>query len=257
MRNSDTSSLIAAIDVPAALGLLTRLPVRVDFDAAKTRGASGAWAYPVVGAVVGLIAATLGWMALSLGLSAPIAAVFVVATQTIITGAMHEDGLADCADGFWGGWDPAHRLEIMRDSHVGAYGVVALVLGILLRWLAVSAVLTLDNYGPILIVAAMASRATMVGVMTVMKNARDNGLSQSVGRPNRNTALVAVGLTGIACLGLVGLLTVAVLGVAAIAATACGALAWSKVRGQTGDVLGGTQQVTEVAVLLCVISLAG
>ncbi len=78
------------------------------------------------------------WLGSGLGLGSGIVAAMVLAAQAMITGAMHEDGLADTADGLWGGWDKARRLEIMKDSHIGTYGVMALILTVLVRWSALA-----------------------------------------------------------------------------------------------------------------------
>jgi len=124
----DDIALMHWRDVPAALGLLTRLPVPVDTDHATARAAKAAWAYPLVGLVLALLLAVIGWLAS--GLMPEIRAAILLAAGVIITGALHEDGLADAVDGLWGGWDKARRLEIMKDSHIGAYGVIGLVLSL-------------------------------------------------------------------------------------------------------------------------------
>ena len=108
--------LISGHDIPAALGLLTRIPIKVDMDRAATRGPAATWAYPLAGLVVGLIMAVIAWVAQLLGIAAPVIAALMLTGAIITTGAMHEDGLADSADGLWGGWDKARRLEIMKDS---------------------------------------------------------------------------------------------------------------------------------------------
>ena len=110
--------LIDRIDLPAALGLLTRLPVTVNGDQAMARGAASVWAYPLVGVITGVILAASAALMLRVGLPSGIVAGMVVALSVIMTGAMHEDGLADSAEGLWGGWDRAHRLAIMKDSHI-------------------------------------------------------------------------------------------------------------------------------------------
>jgi len=130
-RNDDGP--IRTGDIPAAIGLLSRLPVPVDTDLATRRGARAAWAYPLAGLVVGALAGLVAQVALWLGLPPSIAALLALAAMIAITGALHEDGLADSADGLWGGWDRARRLEIMKDSRIGTYGVLALGLTLLLR----------------------------------------------------------------------------------------------------------------------------
>ena len=95
--------------------------------------AKAAWAFPIAGIVVGLIGAVVYLFGLPNGLPPWPAAALSVAATMVITGCLHEDGLADTADGFGGGRTRELKLEIMRDSRIGAYGVCALVLSILLR----------------------------------------------------------------------------------------------------------------------------
>jgi adenosylcobinamide-GDP ribazoletransferase len=245
------TALIDRVDLPAALGLLTRLPIVVDSEKAMARGAASAWAYPLVGVMIGVGLAALTSVFLGLGIPAGIAAALILAISVIATGAMHEDGLADCADGFWGGWDKVRRLAIMKDSHIGVYGVCAIALALLIRWLALSTIVAFGIHWMALIAVATLSRTSMVVLMATMPNARSDGLSRSVGRPAAQTAWLAIGIgatVAVAC-GYAGMILVA-----ASAALACGLIARSKIGGQTGDVLGATQQVTELAILIAVVA---
>ncbi|MBQ2260262.1 MAG: adenosylcobinamide-GDP ribazoletransferase [Loktanella sp.] len=244
--------MFAAIDLPAALGLLTRLPVPVDGEKAAARGAAAAWAYPVAGMLIGLKQAVTLALLLWLGIPAAISAALVLALAVVLTGAMHEDGLADSADGLWGGWDKARRLAIMKDSHIGSYGVIALALTLLVRWLGLVAIAGAGGFALVLIVIAGLSRASMVGVMAVLPHARDGGLSRSVGRPAARTAWLALGI-GAALAVLTGY-PVLVL-VAVLVAALCALIAKAKIGGQTGDILGAAQQLTEVALLVAVASM--
>lgn len=243
MRQSDTALAIPQ-DIPAAIGLLTRIPVPVDMDLATARGSKAAWAWPLAGAAVTLPAAALGW--LFAGFGAGIAAGIVLVTLIVLTGALHEDGLADCADGFWGGYTKERRLEIMKDSRVGSYGVIALVLGLGLKW---QALMVVDTWAA-LIAAALLSRAAMAGVMAALPFARENGLAAAQGRPTRQTVLMAAGLAFVGAFLLCGSSAIpALIAVAAVAALTA-RLARAKLGGQTGDVLGATQFLTELAALL-------
>ncbi|WP_439155080.1 adenosylcobinamide-GDP ribazoletransferase [Yoonia sp.] len=253
MEKRDTM-LIDAQDLPAALGLLTRLPVLLQPDRAMARGAAAAWAYPVAGIVIGVVVAASISLLLSLGLPGGIVAALALTVSIVLTGAMHEDGLADTADGLWGGWDRARRLAIMKDSHIGTYGVLALGLTLLLRWLALTALVATGSYWAALIGAAALSRGGMVVLMGMMPNARDGGLSHHVGRPAAPTvwlAVVLAGLTGLICLGFSAIL------LAGLAVIACGLIARAKIGGQTGDILGATQQISEICVLLYVVAALG
>ena len=147
-------------DIVAAGTLLTRLPLPQAPDEAFERQAENAWAFPIVGLVVGMATCIVGAIGFWLGLNAAIIAGLMLATSMIMTGGMHEDGLADCADGFWGGFDPVRRLEIMKDSQIGTYGVLAIVIVTGLRWMALSAAISL-GFALSVIAAAVLSRGVL------------------------------------------------------------------------------------------------
>jgi adenosylcobinamide-GDP ribazoletransferase len=246
MKNDQ--ALVKASDFPLALTLLTRLPVDVS---SFERGAKAAWAYPLVGLVTGGLAGLAGLGGLWMGLATPLSALIALAVLTITTGAMHEDGLADTADGLWGGWDRDRRLEIMKDSHIGAYGVIALLLSFSGRW---AAIWMLFEMGPAtalaaLLVAPMLSRATMPVLMSALPHARDHGLSHGTGRPTSATAALGVGVAGVLAGLLLGWGVFGALFWAAVMTVAMGRIARAKIGGQTGDILGTTQQITEIALL--------
>ncbi len=248
MEKDDTSRMW---DILVAGALLTRLPLPHAPQAAFDHQARATWAYPLAGLAVGLIAALVGWLALALGLPHMIAAGLMLAAMILSTGAMHEDGLADTADGFWGGFDPARRLEIMKDSHIGTYGVLALVLGVGLRWTALAATLE-AGLGPV-IAAAVMSRGLLPTVMRLVPHARAFGLSHSVGRPDTNAASLSFCTGFLLCFMLVGWSFVPGLLLAAVAVAGLCWLAKSKIGGQTGDVLGAAQQLAELAILVSLI----
>ncbi len=231
--------------IRAALGLLTRLPVRPGPIVPHS-----VWAFPVAGLAVGAIAALVLWLGLGLGLPAGPAAALVLLAQIVVTGALHEDGLADCADGFWGGYESERRLEIMRDSRVGSYGVLALGLSLLLRWSALVALVQVGHAGAALIAAAVLSRAAMVWPMAALPHARADGLARLAGRPEHRAFVLTFGAAGLIALPFAGFALFALAAALAVTALACAAIARAKIGGQTGDVLGATQQLTEIAALL-------
>ncbi len=237
-------------DVLLALALLTRLPVSLPMPAGRAPAAA-AWAYPLVGLVVAGIALAVGWVMTWLGATAPIVAAFVLLTSIVVTGAMHEDGLADCADGFWGGWTRERRLEIMKDSTIGTYGVVALVISLMLRWYLLTTLIDKGALAGAVLVAAVMSRAGMVWVMHRLPNARDGGLSAQTGRPDLAAALVAVGLGAVAAVAAPEVSALWLIFFAVLVTLGAGLIARRKIGGQTGDALGATQQVLEVTVLIC------
>ena len=247
-------------DTRAALRFLTRVPV----GAARPEGerpplGRAVRAFPIIGALVGLAAGLVYGIASGLGLPEIVAAVLALGAGALITGALHEDGLADMADGFGGGETRERKLAIMRDSRIGAYGVIALVV-VLAAKVGAIAHLGADLGGTGLAVAAMvaaaaASRAAMPALMLWMQPARSDGLAADAGRPPAThvwTGLAIAAVLAVALLtwsGLVAFL-IAGLGSAGIAW-----LAERQVGGHTGDVLGGVQQIAEVLFLLALAAI--
>lgn len=240
-------------DLGAALMLLTRLPVPP--GRAADRGGRAAWAWPIVGLIVGAIAAGVAGAALALGLSSAIAAGLALGASILSTGALHEDGLADCADGFWGARDRDRRLEIMKDSRIGTYGMLALILAVGLRWLALTALLAAGQTWAALVVPAALSRGAMAGVMAVLPFARGGGVARHVGRPGRGTTAVALLIAGLLALGLAGIGASVAIGAVGLTAFVVARIAMAKIGGQTGDVLGAVQQLTEIAALLGLVTV--
>ncbi|MEK0162699.1 adenosylcobinamide-GDP ribazoletransferase [Phaeobacter sp. A36a-5a] len=252
MRKND----ISGIDFLLVLILLTRLPMPKLQKQQFARHAHAVWAFPFAGVAVALPACILSMMALAFGLSPMVAAGIALLTQTVLTGAMHEDGLADTADGFWGGFTRERRLEIMKDSHIGTYGVLALILSVGLRWMAYASILAAAAPWALLPVA-MLSRAMMPLVMAALANARGSGLSSSVGRPPWRACGLGLAIAGLVALLILGWSGWGVL-LAMLAATGViAATARTKIRGQTGDVLGATQQLSELSGLLVLAAAFG
>lgn len=193
MFETDTTRMRPG-DLSEAVGLLTRLPVASEGG----RGVKAAWAWPVAGALVAAIAGVAGWIALAVGLPPALASALVLGLMVILTGAMHEDGLADCADGFWGGWAVECRLEIMKDSRIGTYGVIALVLSLLMRWSAIAALAEAGTLIAPLVAAAALSRFPMVALMWRLPSVR-RGRAVRQQRHPRSGYGGAVGLHGRAC----------------------------------------------------------
>ena len=181
-------------DIPLALVLLTRLPLPRLPEPVFRRQAQAAWAFPVAGAGSSEgLPVWLDGLAMVFHLSPLVAATLLVATLIMMTGAMHEDGLADTFDGLWGGFTPERRLEIMKDSQTGTYGVLALVISQLARVLAVAAILASGSIWTIL-AACACSRALMPVLMASLPNARKSGLSHSVGTPSTISVSMSLGL---------------------------------------------------------------
>src|SRR3989338_4047668 len=149
MISRDSTPLLA--DLVGGSGLLTRIPVPL----ARAPRPDACWGWPVVGLAVAGIAAVAGAVAMGCGVPAGPAAALVLGVQALLTGGLHEDGLADTADGLFGGRDKERRLEIMKDSRIGSYGTLALLLVTLLRWSALAAVLSAGHWGAVLAAGAI------------------------------------------------------------------------------------------------------
>lgn len=241
-------------ELQLAVMLLTRLPAGRLPEPAPAIGAA-VWAFPLAGLGPGLIGAVLLAAALCLGVPAPLAAGLALGAQIVVTGALHEDGLADVADGFWGGRDRARRLEIMRDSTIGSYGAVALILSLGLRWQALAILARADAplLAPlVLLVCAVASRLAPAALMALLPPARADGMGHAAraAPPLRLLLALPPGLLPLLCLpgG------AAAAGLAAAAVLALAVLARAKIGGQSGDVLGAAQQLAEITLLLVLAS---
>ena len=239
-------------EVQLAIILLTRLPFGQLRDPAPSLGAA-AWAFPLAGLLVGLIAAGMMAAALVLGLPPLVAAGLALGAQIMGTGAMHEDGFADLCDGFWGGTTRERRLQIMRDSQIGSYGTVGLILSIGLRWLGLAAFAEREPLYAVIAVA-MASRVAPVALMGWLPAARSDGLGAQGRTIGTESIVMAALLGGVPILlvprGLAALL------VAALSVALLALIARTKIGGQTGDVLGASQQVAEMALLLALCAHA-
>ena len=233
-----------------ATTVLTRLPVAASTPA-EGAVAEASWAFPAVGAGIGMVAAIVLFLASSFNLGEGSAALLALVTAGLVTGALHEDGLADTADGFGGGRTRDDKLAIMRDSRSGAYGVLALIFSIGLRAAALIAIGSPIEAGLALIAAHTASRAALPVAMRWLPPARLDGLGAMAGTPGLVAMLAAVATGIFVALGMLGPIRGAVALIVMGAATAATAmLAKRQIGGYTGDVLGAIQQIGEITMLL-------
>jgi adenosylcobinamide-GDP ribazoletransferase len=251
-------SLLA--DLSAALGLLTRLPTGCLPQHSSPAGFAGSiWAYPLVGLGIGAAGGAVMAAGLWLGLPPLVAALWSLAATLLLTGGFHEDGLADTADGFGGGRDRAHKLEIMRDSRIGSYGVLALVLALGLRATALAALAALPPHPATLLAAAAAAaalgRGATLGLLRLLPPARHDGVAAGLGRPGGMPMLVGLALAALPAV----LLLPPVAALAAILGTTLATLllarlAWRQIGGQSGDVLGAGAVLGECVALTALVA---
>jgi adenosylcobinamide-GDP ribazoletransferase len=212
---------------------------------------------PVAGALLGALAAAVMAGAAAVGLSPLIAAPLAISALIIFSGAMHEDGLADCADGFFGGETPVRKLEIMQDGRIGTFGAVALILSLYLRAasLALAADKSLGLACAILIGTAALSRGLALVPLVLLPPARQSGAGFAAGKPAKGAFAVAICLAipiALAPVLMGANLPRALLGVglALGSAYAVAVLARHEIGGQTGDVAGAAQQLAEIVYFL-------
>jgi len=238
-------------DLRTGLAFCTSLPLAHSAPGSGADVARASWTFPIVGAVVGMVGALVYWLADGVGLHPFVAGVLALAATVLVTGCLHEDGLADTVDGFGGGATRDQKLEIMRDSSIGAYGASALALSLMLRAGAIASLADPTLVAPALIAAHAGARATLPVFMRLVPRARHDGLSADAGQPPGGNAWLA-SLLGVIvlwlALGFSGALVACLL-----VAMATGLMAWltrRQIGGQTGDVLGALEQVSEIVILL-------
>lgn len=232
---------------------LTRLPVPVALDHCDGRLARAAPWFPVIGVVVGGVAGGTLLVAAAL-LPMPLAAGFAIAAGVLVTGALHEDGLADCCDGLGGGRSREQALEIMRDSRIGAFAGIGLFLSLALRWAALSALAPAAG-ALALVVAHGISRGMLPAAPALTGYARAQGMASALANGvSRREAAVAVLLSFAIALLAGPACGIVAFAAAALAAAAMLAILVRRIGGYTGDGLGAMQQLAEIAVLT---SLAG
>ncbi len=233
-----------------ALSFFTRIPIGKQEFGSLTL-AQAVDAFPIVGAVIGLLDGGFYLAMLVLGLPHNISAWLTIGFHLLLTGALHEDGLADTADGLASGRDRSQKLAIMRDSRIGSYGVLALVTIISLRANIIAGFT--GNFSSLLIFIATAasSRAFLAVMMYNLEYARDSGLAVRAGKPSLNDSLVATAL-GFVTLLLTGKILAALIAICALAIIyiIIKYITSKNFGGITGDTLGASQQISEIAVLL-------
>ena len=237
-------------DFAAATAFLTRIPAHRPVNHAGLL-ADAAWAFPLVGAGIGAVCALVFLLAQLVRFGDWPTALLAVLAGLALSGALHEDGLADTADGFFGGHDREGRLAIMRDSRHGTFGVLAIVLSVVLRAAALAEIGEAVQGGLALIAAHAASRAALPLAMRSLAPARAEGLGAAAGRPSLPLALAALVIGSTIALAALGPERGAMaIVLAGSAQFGLGVMAQRRIGGYTGDVLGAFQQVAEIVMLL-------
>jgi len=240
-------------DFLLAIGFFTRFPVPMDDQTAKRPLSEASWAFPIAGLVVGICGGTV--IAFGAGLNLPplVLAFLAIGAMICLTGALHEDGLADCADGLWSGNDSETRLAIMHDSRIGAFGVIALVLILGLKAAAIAHLLIYAgtwNSVLALLAAASLSRGALPCVMRATPLAGERGRAADAGNPDQQGMLLAAGFSVLICLLCLGFgITVFSILVGGGLCAAFAIIATKRIGGYNGDVLGTQQQILDAVTL--------
>ncbi len=263
-RRASTSAFGSQIvaDIVMGLAFYSRIPMPANAHEPPELNRI-AMALPFTSLAIGAAPALLLVLLAELGLPGIFAAGIAVSVLMILTGAMAEDGLADAADGLFGGATTTRRLEIMRDHTHGTYGIVALVMFLLLRVVAIGAIAAISPLAAAgaWLAAMVLSRSGSLWLAVVLPPARTDGLSAAVGGVTRRAFLLGAVFAVIFALLLAGSLggpgaLVAILAVTAACAWGGMQLAKHLLGGQTGDVIGALQALIELAVLAVLLGFA-
>ena len=244
-------------DILLALTFFTRIPIRfiVKYDRTLMQAC---WCFPLIGASIGLVGGTFLYLLLVIQIPVAISAVITICFIVILTGALHEDGLADTADGLGGGEDKKSKIEKMRDSRIGSYGVLAILLLTLIKLNALISLATEKPYEISflsIICAHSLSRFSIIVIPYFSIPASNEGLARYAGKPATRGIIGSFLITSILILMLLPFDQAILSAVLAIlVAGAVGLLASFQIKGYTGDILGAAQQVSEVTVLVYLAS---
>jgi adenosylcobinamide-GDP ribazoletransferase len=239
-------------DLPAMLAFFSRLPLAARATPPDFR--VSAWAWPLAGLLILLGPAALLAMARGAGVPPLAAAALALAAAAAIMGALHEDGLADTADGLGGGRDRAEKLAIMRDSRLGTYGALALLFTCLIRVASLAVLVADPGRGAlILLMVAVVSRCLALWHWSELAPARAEGLAAEGGRPDGLSLMIGLATGALAAIPLLVMAlgaTLFALALAVLGTVAFNALCRRQIGGHTGDTVGGAQQIAETLLLL-------
>ena len=242
-----------------ASSFLTRLPV-ADIDGELPPLNRCFWAFPVLGMVIGSVVYAIFSGLSIIGFPALIASFVAIGAGVLLTGGLHEDGCADMFDGLGGGHDRHAKLAIMKDSHLGSYAVIGLIIVIAIKAVSLGSLTpTIPDFISVMVLAG-ASRFFMVSALSLMPPAREDGLGhQFASKINgqRVNQLLPPLLIILTVSFFAPSYVLAVIFMMGMIAMAVGWLAYRQIGGQTGDICGAIQLISETAGLAVLVVLAG
>ena len=236
-----------------AVGFLTRIPIpkKTDFSEQKLNHASRY--FPAVGWLVGIFTAGL-FSTFEIAFSKTIAVIFSLLFAILLTGAFHEDGLIDTADGLGGGWSKDQKLEIMKDSRIGTYGAIAIWFSLSLRLIFLTEV---DNTFLAFLISHRLSRSTATGFLYFSSHVRSDNTTKAkplAQKQNKMDFLVSQ-TTGISTLILINSHALLLLGSLIAFGSLWGWFLKKQLGGFTGDTLGATQQLSEILIYIMISAI--
>ena len=242
-------------DCLSCLIFFTILPIKIK----PTKLSKNIYTLPIISLIIGIIITIPASLISLFNPEKIILACIITITSILITGCLHEDGLADFMDSF-GSNDKKKKLQIMNDSAIGTYGTISIVLSIILRLILINYLLVtllLSEVVIIIICASILSRSSMLYILATLPPLKGSGLGREANQINDDNikfiyigSVILVGILSIIFLGFnVFLVSIATVIVSSLAITS---LAWKKLGGQTGDVCGASQQISEILIYLAI-----
>lgn len=241
-----------------AAGLLTRIPLPAFKRRTRATLGTAFWAYPLAGALIGVLSAMAFWLSVAAGFSSTACAFLAIIASLIAGGAFHEDGLGDLWDGLGGGKTKEAKLKIMRDSRIGTYGALALLLTLGLQ---AEFIVNLQHYTGLvptiaaIIAAEIIARGAIALPLATLQPARKDGLGSLMTNMRPETYATGIAIAIVFAFVLLGLNSGMLILGGAIGAGFVTLLARTYLGGFTGDVLGATAVTARVTALGCVVLL--
>ena len=237
-----------------AIGFLTRIPIpkKTDFSEQKLNHASRY--FPTVGWLVGIFSASI-FFAFEIIFPKSISVIFSLLITILLTGAFHEDGLSDTADGLGGGWSKDQKLEIMKDSRIGTYGAIALWFALYLKFFFLKEI---DNTFAALLMAHPLSRSIATGLLYFLPYVRSDDTSHSkpLAQKQSNVDFFISQTTGSAALFLILSHALLLFGILIVFIIIWGWWLKKQLGGFTGDTLGATQQLSEILIYIALFLIS-
>ncbi|WP_067515571.1 adenosylcobinamide-GDP ribazoletransferase [Endozoicomonas ascidiicola] len=239
-----------------ALGFFSRIPVPASIPYSEQRMNQAGRYFALVGLLLGFLCAVVFWLA-SLVLPTTIAVFLMISFSLMLTGAFHEDGLTDMADGIGGGMTVERRLDIMKDSRIGTYGAAALIMALLGKFLMLVELADSNQLAIAIIVAYMLSRAVAASLIydTPYVSDTDTSKSKPLAQKQSSTELLILAVTGVLPCFLFGIETaMTIIAITLIFRSLFKRWIIKRIGGFTGDCLGAAQQLSELLIYLILIA---